>query len=514
MSKIFQDLKIGIDEDLNEKIRLLMPDFSSYRVIRQSVDARARHRPHFVVSVEVAGPNETLSRKEFQIQRINHFNREKPLIIGTGPAGLFCALRLLEHGIPSVIFERGSKSEKRILSINRFWRYGELDPQNNVCFGEGGAGLYSDGKLITRIKSEHIPYIMRRLVDFGAPAEIEYISNPHVGSDRIRRIIPKIREYLIAHGCEIFFESQVTDLLVDPLSKAIHGLETFTGKKYYSPHVVLATGHSAEDIFHLMKKYDVLMEGKSWAIGLRVEHTQQHINQIQFREFANHPKLGSANYKLVHHDKPTNTGVYSFCMCPGGLILSSGTDTDGVVSNGMSNFSRNSPYANAALVVTLDFEKHFQKENIFAGLQFRKELERSAKQSVKQAGGTKELPSQRLVDFLSGRSGHTLPTSCPSGAKSVRLDELLPKFIVDNLKSGLEKFDHNMKGFIHESAQLFGVETRTSCPLRIVRDPLTLQSLSHPGLYPAGEGAGYAGGITSAACDGVNIADKIFKTCT
>lgn len=512
MSKIFENLEIPINEDLQEKLSYLAPDISSYRILKSSVDARRRHSPHFVYSVEVAENGETLKVPDYPIEKvINETSSDfvKPIIIGSGPAGLFAALRLVERGIPCRLFERGSESSVRIKGINQFWRYGKLDERNNVCFGEGGAGLYSDGKLITRIKSPEIPYVMHRLVQFGAPEEIQWLSNPHVGSDKIRRVIPKMRQFLLDHGCEIHFNSKVEKILFQ--NSRVTGIETEHQKQFRSDHVVLATGHSAEDMIEHLFESGVFLEGKSFAMGLRIEHPQKVVNQIQYREFAENPKLGSANYKLAHHDPKTNIGVYSFCMCPGGYVLSSGTSNEGLVCNGMSNFNRNSPFANAAIVVSIDHEKNFGKD-LFGGMKMRQKLEAQALQAVKAAGGSKELPAQKLSDFLSGRTGPLNKHSSPSGAVPVRLDQLLPPFMKDKIQEGLSAFDKKMKGFISDQAQIFGVESRTSCPVRVTRNPETLQSLSHAGLYPCGEGAGYAGGITSAACDGIAIAEKITQS--
>ncbi|MEN0058540.1 MAG: FAD-dependent oxidoreductase [Bdellovibrio sp.] len=513
MAKIIQNLEIPIDQDLEEKLQWMMPEHGPYRILRQSVDARRSHSPHFVYSIEIAEKGEHLDLPQFDLEKITP-PREKPLIIGSGPAGLFAALRFVERGVPCVLFERGSESSERIKGINQFWRYGKLDPRNNVCFGEGGAGLYSDGKLITRIKSPHIPYVMNRLVQFGAPEEIQWLSNPHVGSDRIRRVIPKLREFLKSHGCEIHFNTQVTEILTE--ARQVVGVKTEQGQEFHSHHVLLATGHSATDMIEHLQEMGVHLEGKSFAMGLRVEHSQAAINKIQYRQFSEHPKLGAANYKLVHHDKPSGIGVYSFCMCPGGYVLSSGTEADGIVCNGMSNYKRNSPFANAAIVVSIDHDKNFGAKNTFAGLSLRRELETKAYQAVTQQGGSRELPAQNLLDFLQGTSSKKGPRalmagSSPSGALAVRFEELLPSFMHKKLREGFDKFQLNMKGFITEQAQVYGVESRTSCPVRITRDEETLQSLSHAGLYPVGEGAGYAGGITSAACDGIRVAEQIIS---
>lgn len=509
MSRVFNNVQVPLDQSLEESLAWLMPGYSEYRILRQSVDARQRHKPHFVYTVEVAEKNERLLKDEHTLDKLNAKNiKEKVLIVGSGPAGLFAALRLVERGISCILFERGSQAGERMKGINRYWRYGELDLRNNVCFGEGGAGLYSDGKLITRIKSPYISYVMNRLVKFGAPSEIEYMSNPHVGSDRLRRVIPFLRNFLIENGCEFKFNSQVIDLVVE--KGHVKGLVTEKGETFNSPHVILATGHSAQDIFDTLRRHDVFMEGKSFAVGLRIEHPQKWVNQIQYRDAAEHPKLGSANYKLTHHDEKSGVGVYSFCMCPGGFVLSSSTEADGLVCNGMSNYNRNSPWANSAVVVTLDHDTHFGKE-VFAGLQWRRDLELRAYASVLQAGGKKQLPAQKLNDFMNEKSGEVRRGSSPSGEVSTRIDQFLPDFMKKRLIEGFEKFNSKMKGFASEEAQLYGVESRTSCPIRVTRDEDSLQSISHPGLYPVGEGAGYAGGITSAACDGIKVAEKIFE---
>jgi uncharacterized protein len=511
--KSFRDLKVGLDEDLAEKLAWMVPNYSQYRILRKSVDARRSTDPHWVYSIDVFEQNEKPIDDSYPVEKIGAPpSGEKPLIIGSGPAGLFAAVRLVERGIPCVLLERGSEGNKRIQAINRFWRYGELDLDNNVCFGEGGAGLYSDGKLITRIKSPYIPYVMHRLVQFGAPEEIKYLGNPHVGSDRIRRVIPNIRKFLLDNGCEIHFDTPMTRLLTEESSggSQVIGVETRGGKKFFSHHVILATGHSAEDVFDHLAEIGVFMEGKSFALGLRIEHPQALINRIQFRKHSENPALGAANYRLANHDDDSGIGVYSFCMCPGGYVLSSGTSADGVVANGMSNYHRNSPFANAAVVVSVDHDSRFASD-VFGGLTFRRSLEKAAFSAVGRAGGSREIPVQSMTDFLKGRAGGALKSSSPSGVAPVRLDQILPADIVDRLRGSLEEFDKKMRGFITSEAQFHGVESRTSCPVRVTRDSESLQSVSHRGLYPTGEGAGYAGGITSAACDGIRVAEAIVE---
>lgn len=510
MPKIYHNIKLNLDEELEDHLAWLAPSYVDYRILRQSVDARRRHSLQMVYSVEVFEQGEKPKHQLHHLEKINH-NTEPVLIVGAGPAGLFAALRLLERGIPIILFEQGSMAEKRLMKINRFWRYGELDEKNNVGFGEGGAGLYSDGKLITRIKSPYIPYVMRRLVEFGAPEEIEYLSNPHVGSDKIRRLIPVMRKRLLDLGASIKYETKITEFLFDS-SQQILGVKTDSGESFHSPHVILACGHSAEDIFSELHRNNVHLEGKSFAVGLRIEHPQELIDKIQFREFAGHEKLGAANYRLAYHDKKTDTGVYSFCMCPGGYVLSSGTKAGHLVSNGMSNYKRNSKFANSAIVLTVDYEKSFGND-LFGGLSYRNKLESAAFKMVQAAGGNKELPAQRLSDFLDGKDSKEIHKgSSPSGAIPSPLHNLFDKTAYESLRHALQRFEQNMQGFLTPQAQVYGVESRTSCPLRITRDPVSLQSISHTGLYPTGEGAGYAGGITSAACDGIKVAESIFES--
>ena len=510
MAKILQDEKVPIGIDIEEYLARREPDFSQFRILKKSVDARGKKTPHWVMTIEVFGPGEEPPEADFALDPIS--TRHRPIIIGSGPAGLFAALRLAERGVPCLIFERGSACEKRILAINRFWRYNEMNPEDNVCFGEGGAGLYSDGKLITRIKSPYIPYVMNRFVQFGAPPEIEYLSNPHVGSDKIRRLIPKIRQRLIDLGCEIHFNARVQSLLCE--NQRITGVELNDGRRFQSPHVVLATGHSASDIFTHLQDIGVAMEGKSFAMGLRIEHPQSWVNKVQFRGLAEHPELGAANYKLTYQNRDNKVGIYSFCMCPGGYVLSSGTEAQGVVCNGMSNYRRNSAFANAAIVVSIDHQQWFGSDT-FGGLEYRAQLEHQAWQEVQNNGDQQQLPAQQLVDFLNGKKSQELRKgSSPSGHSSVPLHSLFPDGIYLELCQAFENFQKKMPGFIHPEAIVYGVESRTSCPIRITRDPHSLQSKSHPGLYPCGEGAGYAGGITSAGCDGVRVAEALCKELT
>ncbi len=520
MSEIIKDIKIQPNKDLKTILLKKYPELKDYRILKKSIDARTGHKPYWVYSIEIFFDGEEIPNDDIVIPKILNTNnlKEKPIIIGAGPAGLFCAIRLLERGIPCILIERGSPAEKRIMAINKYWRYGDLDEDDNVCFGEGGAGLYSDGKLITRIKSPHIPYVMDRFVQFGAPEEIKYLSNPHIGSDKIRRLIPQIRKYLIEMGCEIHFNTRVTSLNVSKNSDGMNkitGLTTSKNKEFNSNSVILATGHSETDLVKEMANQGISVEGKSFAMGFRIEHPQSLINNIQYGENHEEYNFGAANYRLTYHNKLSDTGAYSFCMCPGGYVLTSATKKGSVVCNGMSNYKRNSPYANSAIVVSIDHKSNFG-DDIFGGLHYRDQIEDKTSEILKMGGGTKEVPAQNIIDFMLQKSTprSNLKSSSISGIISARLDKIFDSNVNFDLIEAFENFDKKMNGFLGKQTVLHAVESRTSSPIRIPRDPKSFESINTAGLYPAGEGAGYAGGITSAACDGVRIAESIVQSLT
>jgi uncharacterized FAD-dependent dehydrogenase len=508
MSKKINNIKVNLDETLEEKLQLLGEEFSSIRVLRKSLDARRRNQIHHVYNVELFEEGEEPIQREHPIEKFEGKVKEKPLIVGAGPAGLFAALRFVDRGVPCHLIEQGGPVEERIPKIARFWRHGRLDKYTNVCFGEGGAGLYSDGKLLTRVRSPHIHYVLRRLVDFGAPEEILYLANPHIGSDRIRRLMPKLRRHLLEGGCQISFNAPVKGMVIN--EKSVEGVELEDKRVIYGQSVILAPGHSANDLFEELYRSGVSIEPKSFAIGFRVEHPQDFVDRSQYKSFAGHPKLGAANYKLTHHDQESGIGVYSFCMCPGGIVLSSGTEEDGIVVNGMSNYLRNSAYANSAVVVTVDSKSWFGKRAL-GGIKFRREIEQKA--FFKAKSYLKNLPVQKLEDFLNNKKSEgEFRGSSPSALIGCNLSNILAPSLTEKLREGFSVFDRKIRGFIHEEALLYGVETRTSSPIRILRDEETLQSKSHKGLFPCGEGAGYSGGITSSAIDGIECAEAVLRT--
>jgi hypothetical protein len=509
-------LTLDFEEGPEAHLDNVYPGWTDYRIISQALDARGANRgkrPKDLVTVEVIRPGEEFDIHKESFAPIGPI-ADRPIIVGAGPAGLFCALRLAEYGIASIIIERGDRAHRRMIHIARHWRYGEFDRENNVCYGEGGAGLFSDGKLITRVKSPHISYVMNRFVDFGAPPETAYLANPHLGSNKIRQLIGKMSAFLESKGCDLHYNARVDDLLVK--DKEVIGVRLNDGREIHSSRVILAAGHSANDIYEMAKKLGVAMRPKSFAVGVRIEHPRAIIDKIQYGDFAGDPKLGAARYRLSWENPSTQKGTYSFCMCPGGYVLSSGTEGDGIVVNGMSNYARNSRWSNAALVVSVEAGKDFKTDDVLGGMHFQREIEASAYQMSCELGTGKELPAQGLKDFLAGKyaGARPLKSSSPSGAIDSDLTKILPDFISSHLKKALLHFDQMMKGFNAKEALLLAPETRTSAPVTMLRDRESLVSESHKGLYPCGEGAGHAGGITSAAVDGVKVAESIVRELT
>jgi uncharacterized FAD-dependent dehydrogenase len=508
---VANEIKFTLDFDQDPAIflRASVAKLKDFRIISKSLDARGapkgkKPKYHYIAHYILEGEEFSSPQREFPFIATS----AKPIIIGMGPAGLFAALRLLEYGIKSILFERGESTDNRMVKIAKYWRYGEFDEDTNVCYGEGGAGLYSDGKLVTRVKSDHISYIMARLVDFGAPKEVAYEANPHLGSNKMRGIIKNLTEFLEQKGCEIHYNSKVDKLLFE--GNKVIGVES-KEQKYFSSQIILAPGHSPKELFEHLLENNVQLKEKNFAIGVRIEHPRFAIDQMQYGPYQG-DLIGAARYRLSYHDPSLNVGTYSFCMCPGGHVLSSTSSKESLVTNGMSNFGRNAPWSNSALIVSVDASKVIAGDHVLRGFDFQHKIENDAYQlSLRDASG-KELPAQRVKSFLAGKKDETLPhSSCPSKIFAADLNELLPKFICDQLKEGIKYFDKNIQGFICDDAILIAPETRTSCPVTIEREKETLESLSHQNLYPCGEGAGYAGGITSAAVDGVRVADSIFR---
>ena len=506
-------ITLDYNQDIDSYLDKEFPDHADYRILNQSLDARGANRgkaPKYTYYIELLDKGEQFEAIREEFAQVGAF-KQKPIIIGAGPAGLFCALRLADYGVPSIVIERGDRAHARMIHIAKFWRYGVFDPENNVCFGEGGAGLFSDGKLITRIKSPFVQYVMNRFVDFGAPAETAYISNPHLGSNKIRALINQMTDYLTSRGTVVRYNTRVDRFIIE--GGKIVGVELGSGEKLYSNSVVLATGHSAKDIYRELDKHSVEMKQKDFAVGVRIEHPRDLIDKLQYGDFRG-IELGAARYRLSYEDSTSKKGTYSFCMCPGGYVLSSGTEADGIVVNGMSNYARNSRWSNAALVVSVKAGQDYTSESLLAGLDFQHEIERRAFEASKQNATGKELPAQTLKEFMENKltmNTDGIKTSTPSGIVKTSIRDILPEFVTKHLENALLKFDESLKGFVSDKALLIAPETRTSAPVTILRDRDTLESTSHLGLYPCGEGAGHAGGITSAAVDGVKVAMSLLK---
>jgi hypothetical protein len=480
---------------------------TDFRILKRSVDAR--HRPVYVnLSVRLTWDEEP--EAFIRTFKWNNVTQGSPVVVvGAGPAGLFASLRLIELGLKPVILERGKAVSERKIDIAKLNRNEGLDPDSNFCFGEGGAGTFSDGKLYTRSsKRGDVRRILEILHVHGADESILFDSHPHIGTDRLPGIIKKIRETLISNGAEIYFNQKVTGFSFT--HGRISGVKTQSGESFHGQAVLLATGHSALDIYHLLESNGVPLELKGFAMGVRIEHPQALIDQIQYHSREGRGKyLPAAEYSLAKNI--AGRGVYSFCMCPGGLIVPSATADNEMVVNGMSNSLRNSRFANSGLVVEIKPEdlSEYAPEGPFAGLAFQQYLEKTAK----RYGGSGQIaPGQRLSDFTANRRSTSLPDhSYHPGLVCSPLHEWLPDPIRIRLQEGLKFFGRRLKGFLTNEAILVGVESRTSSPVRIIRNQETLASPAIPGLFPAGEGAGYAGGIVSSAMDGEWAAGAISR---
>jgi hypothetical protein len=435
---------------------------------------------------------------------------ERPLVVGFGPCGLFAALLLAQMGFRPIVLERGKDVRRRTKDTWALWRKKVLTPESNVQFGEGGAGLFSDGKLYSQIKDPKFygRKVMHEFVRAGAPEEIMYVSKPHIGTFRLTGVVAAMREEIIALGGEVRFESRVSDLVID--DGQLEGVVLANGETIRSRHVVLALGHSSRDTFRMLHRQNVFIEAKPFAIGFRVEHPQSLIDQARLGKYAGHPELGAADYKLVHHAK-NGRAVYSFCMCPGGTVVAATSEPERVVTNGMSQYSRNERNANSGIVVGINPEQDFPGGPL-AGVEFQERLESRA---YELGGRDYCAPAQLVGDFIRGTPSSEFGEVEPSYKPGVRLGDLapsLPEYAIEAIREALPAFGKQIRGFDRDDAILTGIETRTSSPVRITRDNESLQSLNLKGLYPAGEGAGYAGGILSAGVDGIKVAEAVAKS--
>lgn len=533
-------LKIDIDEThdllpdlIAKKLKIPAADILDYRIFKESVDAR-RGTVTFVYTVDVTVSNEqsVLAKGLSNITKTPNLEYDMPpkldtpptsppVVIGFGPAGMYAALLLAQCGYNPIVLERGEAVDERVISVEQFWRNGELNPESNVQFGEGGAGTFSDGKLTTRVKDLRGRKVLEELVAAGAPPEILYKAHPHVGTDLLRTVVKNLRQKIINLGGDVRFNTKVVDFEFsnDRLHAVITKKTVTSGSsvpneseelcRYETENVILAVGHSARDTFTKLYEHKIEMVAKPFAVGVRIEHPQKLIDKAQYKEFAGHPKLGAAEYRLTHQAN-NGRGVYTFCMCPGGYVVPSSSEPNMIVTNGMSEHDRAKSNANSAVLVQVTLAD-FGSDHPLAGVKFQRDLENKA---FIMGGANYKAPAQRVVDFLAGHPSKSLGTVEPTfanGVKCANLHNLFPKPLCDALIEGIQAFGDKINGFDMDDAVLTAVETRSSSPVRISRNSETLQSPSLAGFYPAGEGAGFSGGIISSAIDGLKCAEKLIE---
>ncbi|AOY01168.1 NAD(P)/FAD-dependent oxidoreductase [Jeongeupia sp. USM3] len=508
------------------KLGIKPADLVGFTVFQRAYDARKKANILLVYSLDCELRNEAALLKRFASDRnvqptpdmAYRFVAQapanipkRPLVVGFGPCGLFAALVLAQMGFRPVVLERGKAVRERTKDTWGLWRKRELNPDSNVQFGEGGAGTFSDGKLYSQIRDPRFlgRKVIKEFVEAGAPEEISYVSKPHIGTFRLVSMIEQMREKIIALGGEIRFNSRVQDLILEPAGddqRQIRGVVLADGSTIESDHVVLALGHSARDTFEMLHGHGVFMEAKPFSVGFRIEHPQSVIDAARFGPNAGNPILGAADYKLVHHASNGRT-VYSFCMCPGGTVVAATSEEGRVVTNGMSQYSRNERNANSGFVVGIDPRDY--PGDVLAGIEFQRQLEARA---FVVGGSNYNAPAQLVGDFLEGRASTEAGSVAPSytpGVTWTDLAQTLPAYAIEAMREAIPAFERQIKGYSMADAVLTGVETRTSAPLRITRGKENYQSLNVRGLFPAGEGAGYAGGILSAGVDGIEVAEAV-----
>lgn len=508
---------------LREKIlaRLKIPeeDLKQFQIAKKSIDARKKNEIHYVYSVDVKTVHENKLLKRYgnqnvtlapqtvcePVQKGSEHMKERPVIVGTGPAGLFAGLTLAKNGYKPIVVERGDDVDARVAKIRQFHRDGILDTESNVQFGEGGAGTFSDGKLTTLINDRRCSIVLREFVTAGAPKEILYTAKPHIGTDLLKTVVKNLRQEIIRFGGEVRFRTKVTDFVAE--SGRISSVILDGNEKLSCNVVLLAIGHSARDTFEALYNRGIIMQQKPFSIGVRIEHPQKLINLAQYGSFAEQPGLGAADYKLSYHS-PDGRSAYTFCMCPGGYVVAAASEKNSVVTNGMSEYRRDGENANAALLVGVT-PADFSGDHPLAGIEFQRKWERLA---FEVGGRDYKAPAQLVEDFLEDRVstawGSVKPTYRP-GVVFAPMNQCLPRYVIETMKEAILHFDTKIKGFAMPDAILTGVETRSSSPVRINRDERLLSNIE--GLYPVGEGAGYAGGIMSAAVDGIKVAEKVMQ---
>lgn len=523
------NIKLSIDEEGLSAVKkktssitgISENDMKNFRIIKESVDARKKNDIFFVYQAEFNCDNEKKLIQEANSKDIKYEENDseekiiygtqklnnRPLIVGSGPAGLFCGLTMAYNGYKPIILERGSDVESRTTKIKHFWESGELETDCNVQFGEGGAGTFSDGKLTTRIKDTKCEYVLEEFVKAGAPAEIAYTGKPHIGTDILKDVVKNIRNKIISLGGEVRFNSKVTDIIIK--NNKISGVKINNDYELASDAVIFAIGHSARDTYEMLLSRGIQFEQKPFAIGVRIEHLQSMIDENQYGKMAGHKRLKAADYRLSYSSIKYQRPCYSFCMCPGGIVVAAASEDGRLVTNGMSEYKRDMKNANSAIVVGVTAED-FKSNHPLAGVEFQRYYEKLA---YKAGGGNYKAPVQLVSDLfkdkVSNRIGNVKP-SYTGGYVFSDLKKCLPDYVIPVIKEGLLEFDRKIKGFASNDAVLTGIETRTSSPVRITRDD-KYESVTIEGFYPCGEGAGYAGGIVSAAVDGIRTAEKIMQ---
>ncbi len=521
------NLNLNLDEDIKQlknkaakKLKISPDNLENIDIIRESIDARKKNDIKFKYCVDAYCKNENkiiakIHDKDIKIEDEKKLKqlvqghiklKNRPVVVGFGPAGILAGLVLARNGYNPIIIERGEDVDSRTDTVKKFWETGKLNLESNVQFGEGGAGAFSDGKLTTRIKDPRCAFVLDEFIKAGAPEEIRYMAKAHVGTDLLKGVVKNIRKEIISLGGEVRFNSKLEK--INCYNGKIKSL-IVNGKELLCEAVILAIGHSSRDTYTMLNECGVSMEAKAFAIGVRIEHPQEMINISQYGEHHNHPRLGAADYKLVYQSEKLKRGVYSFCMCPGGVVVAAASEEGRLVSNGMSYHARDLENANSALVVTVSPDD-FEGESPLKGMEFQRHYESLA---FKLGGGDYKAPVQLLGDFMADKISTDLGEVIPSYTRGYvfkELKECLPYYVVEALKEGIEDFDKKIKGYGRPDAVLTGIETRTSAPVRIHRNEL-LESVNVEGVYPCGEGAGFAGGIISAAVDGIKCAEHVVE---
>lgn len=523
MKLLLSNIILGLDDgrkelelQVSKKLKLKLDSIKNIKIFKQSIDARKKPGIRLVYSISCEVKDSIRIPASTDIKILETPQEDllvpgerqisgRPLIIGTGPAGIFCGLLLAQNGYKPIIIDRGGNVDERTKKVQSYWEQGELDADTNVQFGEGGAGTFSDGKLTTRINDPRCDKVLQEYHNFGAPDEILYKAKPHIGTDILKTVVSNIRMEIERLGGIVLFNTKAVDLNIR--DGKVCGVLTDSSSNIDTNVVVLAIGHSARDTFEMLYNKGVPFQQKPFSIGVRLEHPQSVINTAQYGAASGHPVLGAADYQLFC--KQNDRTVYSFCMCPGGIVVASASEQNSIVTNGMSEYKRDRENANSALVVSVG-PSDFGTAYPLGGIEFQRKWEHLA---YKIGGSNNSAPIQRLEDFIDNRFGKvgSVKPSYTGGTHCADINECLPQYVTDSMKQSIAFFDRKLNGFGMKDALLTGVETRTSSPVRIPRNE-ALECIGVAGLYPAGEGAGYAGGIVSAAVDGIKIAQQIIKT--